>query len=259
MKRLYYIFFCLLLVIPLSVYEAVADSGNEKILLQKAQELLKNYKDTEALQLYEQVLETAPQNYEALCKASYLHCRIGERYPDETTRTAHFEKAKTYAMMAFGLKPNDAESNYLMAMSLGNLAMVSGGRKRLEGINQAKLFVDEALKNDKEHAGAWYLLGRWHFKMANLNLAEVVASKVLLGGVTKEASNFKAIESIKTAIKYNPENIRYYYDLAFIYHELKDDAASANILEQALTLEVTTSEDLEMARRCKMMLQQQVR
>lgn len=259
MKRLYNIFLCLLLALTLPLPEAVADSGNEKVLLAKAQELLKKYKDTEALQVYEQVLESAPQNYEALCKASFLHCRIGDRYTDETTKAEHFEKAKTYAMLAYGLEPQDAESNYVMAMSIANLAMVSGGRKRLEGINQAKLFVDEALKSDKEHAGAWYLLGRWHFKMANLNIAEVAVSRVLFGGVTHEASNYKAIEAIKTAIRFDPENVRYYYDLATIYKELNDKDACVNVLEQALTLQLTTSEDLELARRCKMMLQQEIR
>lgn len=259
MKRLFSIFLCLLLAFTLPLTEGVANSGNEKALLAKAQELLKKYKDTEALQVYEQVLESAPQNYEALCKASYLHCRIGDRYADETTKAEHFEKAKTYAMMAYGLKPHDAESNYAMAMSISNLAMVSGGRKRLEGINQAKLFVDEALKDDKEHAGAWYLLGRWHFKMANLNIAEVAVSKVLFGGVSKDASNYKAIEAIKTAIRFSPDNIRYYYDLATIYKELNDLDACVNVLEQALILEVATSEDLELARRCKMMLQQEIR
>lgn len=259
MKRLCNILLFILLGATLPALTAVACSGNEKQLLAKAQELVNNYKDTEALQLYEQILEMAPQNFEALCKASLLHCRIGDRYQDETTRTEHFEKAKSYAMQAYGLKPSDAEANYVMAMSIGNMAMVAGGRKRLEGINQAKVFVDEALKSNEQHPGAWYLLGRWHFKMANLNLAEVTASKILFGSVNKEASNFKAIQAIQTAIKYSPESIRYYYDLATIYKELDDKEACKNILEQALALQLTTSEELELARRCKMMLQQEVR
>ena len=237
--------------------EVLADSGNEQLLLKKANELLKNYKDTEALQVYEEILTTAPQNYEALCKASFLHCRIGERYEDETRKAEHFEKAKTYAMFAYGLKPQDAESNYVMAMSIGSMAMVSGATKRLEGINQAKVFVDEALKSDSTHAGAWYLLGRWHFKMANLNLAEVTAAKFLFGGVSPEASNLKAIEAIQKSIKYKPDYIRYYLDLATIYKELDEKQACVTTLEQAMALEVTTSEDLEVARRCKMMLQRE--
>lgn len=259
MRRLYTLIWLFLLAVSMPLVEALADSGNEKLLLEKAQELLKDYKDTEALQVYEQVLAISPQNFEALCKASFLHNRMGDRYQDETQKTEHFEKAKTYAMQAYGLRPHDAEANYVMAMSVGNLAMVSGPRKRLEGINQAKIFVDEALKSNSEHSGAWHLLGRWHFKMANLNLAEVTAAKIIFGGVTEEASNLKAIEAIQKAIQYNPENLRYYYDLATIYKELDKSAAYISTLEQALALQVTTSEDLEVARRCKMLLAKEIR
>lgn len=260
MKRLYSILVILLMLgALLPSFEAVADSDNEQLLLKRAKELLESYKDTEALQVYEEILISSPQNYEAICKASFLHCRIGDRYEDETRKSEHFEKAKTYAMLAYGLNPQDAESNFVMAMSVGSVAMVSGPSKRLEGINQAKIFVDEALKNNNQHAGAWYLLGRWHFKMANLNLAEVAAARILFGGVSSEASNLKAIEAIQQAIKYNPENIRYYFDLATVYKELDEKQACIDTLEQALALEVTTSEDLEMTRRCKMMLQHEVK
>lgn len=260
MNRLYsmLLYVCMLGAL-LPAYDAHADSGNEQLLLKRAKELLDNYKDTEALQVYEEILTTSPQNYEALCKASFLHCRIGDRYEDETTKAEHFEKAQTYAMQAYGLNPEDAESNFVMAMSVGSMAMVSGPRKRLEGINQAKAFVDVALKSDSEHAGAWYLLGRWHFKMANLNVAEIAAARIIFGGVSPEASNLKAIEAIQHAIKYSPDNIKYYFDLATIYKELNEKQACIETLEKAMALEVATSEDLEMARRCKIMLQSEVK
>jgi regulator of microtubule dynamics protein 3 len=162
-------------------------------------------------------------------------------------------------MLAYGLNPEDAESNYIMAISVGNMAMVSGPRRRLEGINQAKIFIDQALQSDASHAGAWHLLGRWHFKMANLNLAEIAAARILFGGVGNEASNYKAIEALQQAIKYDAENIRYYFDLATIYKELNEKQACVSILEKALALDVATSEDLETARRCKMMLHKQVK
>lgn len=260
MKRLYSIVVLLLMLsVWIPAIEAVAGSDNEQLLLKRAKELLDNYKDTEALQVYEEILISSPHNYEALCKASFLHCRIGDRYSDETSRSEHFEKAKQYALLAYGLNPQDAESNFVMAMSVGSMAMVSGPSKRLEGINHAKLFVDEALKSNSQHAGAWYLLGKWHFKMANLNLAEIAAARILFGGVSTEASNLKAIEAIQHAIKYNPTNIRYYFDLATIYKEMNEKQACISTLEQALALEVATSEDLETARRCKMMLQQEVK
>lgn len=230
-------------------------SGNE--LMQRAEQLLNNYKDSEALRLFEQVITQSPDNYEALCRASYLHCRIGDRFADETRKAEHFSKAKTYAMKAYELQPEDAESNYVMALSLGCSAMTAGPRQRLEGINQMKSFVDAALVDDAKHAGAWYTLGRWYFKMANLNFAEKAASKLFFGGVCDEASNEKAAEALEHAIVYEPNNIRYYFDLASVYKEMRETTACISTLEKALTLTFETKEELELSRRCKIMLQEQ--
>ncbi|GAB3816022.1 hypothetical protein GCM10028895_10800 [Pontibacter rugosus] len=149
-------------------------SGKE--LMQRAEQLLIDYKESEALLLYEQVISESPDNFEALCKASILHCRIGDRFSDETSKAKHLLKAKEYAGRAYEMQPEEAEANYAMALSIGTSAMAAGAKQRLQGIHQAKDFVDAALSRNPQHAGAWYLLGRWHFKMANLNLAEKAAS-----------------------------------------------------------------------------------
>ncbi|MBC5773290.1 hypothetical protein H8S95_04370 [Pontibacter sp. KCTC 32443] len=215
-----------------------------------------NYRDSEALAMYEEVLQAAPDNYTALCKASLLNCRIGERVTDDGTKIAFYVKAKEYASRAYELNPNDSEANYAMALSLGAMAMVSGPKQRLAGINQMKSFLDAALASNNKHAGAWHLLGRWYFKMANLNFAESAASKMFFGGVCGEATNEEAATAIQTAIKYNPMNIQYYYDLAAVYKEMKSTDDCTATLEQAIALQVTTRDELELARRCKIMLQQ---
>lgn len=235
----------------------IAGSGmGTEQLLKKAEELMGNYRDSEALAMYEEVLLAAPDNYTALCKASFLNCRIGERITDEGTKIAFYTKAKQYATRAYELKPVDAESNYVMAMSLGAMAMISGPKQRLENINQMKSFLDASLVANSKHAGAWHLMGRWYFKMANLNFAEATASKMLFGGVCGEATNEEAATALQTAIKYNPKNIQYYYDLATIYKEMKITDACTETLEQAIAIEVSTREELELTRRCKIMLQQ---
>ncbi|MFD2999244.1 hypothetical protein ACFS7Z_02640 [Pontibacter toksunensis] len=231
-------------------------SGNEQ-LLQQAKQLLSSYKDSEALLLYEQVLSAAPDNFEALCKASLLHCRIGDRYSsDETSKLQHYAKAKAYAQKAYDLNPVDAESNYVMALSYSCEAMASGPRNRLVGINQVKSFLDAALSSNSQHAGAWHLMGRWHFKMANLNVVEKLASKMLFGGVCDVTTNEVAAEALEKAVAYEPDNIRYYYDLACIYDEMKDKEARNNTLQKAVALTFETKDELELSRRCKIMLQQ---
>ncbi len=259
MKRLCKAFICafiLCTVSPAAFAAGETAAGYEQLLLQ-AKQLLSSYKDSEALQLYEQVLAVAPDNYEALCKASFLHCRIGERYTDETSKINHFVLAKRLALQAYTQKPADAESNYVMALSTGCEAMVEGPRQRLIDINEVKGFLDAALASDSTHAGAWHIMGRWYFKMANLNMAEKVASKMLFGGVCEKVTNEDAAQALEKAIAYEPTNIRYYFDLASVYAEMKDSSACKNVLEKAVALRYETKEELELTRRCKVMLQQQ--
>jgi tetratricopeptide (TPR) repeat protein len=257
MKRLYTAFLLagILCTGAPAVMAGGASSGHEQ-LLQQAERLLSSYKDNEALLLYEQVLTAAPDNIEALCKATLLHCRIGERYQDETFKAKHYLKAKLYAQQAYELNPDDAESNYAMALALGSEAMISGPKQRLIGINELKTFVDAALAIDSSHAGAWHIMGRWYYKMANLNLAEKVASKVFFGGICGEATNEAAASALEQAILYDPSNIRFYYELACIYDEMKASEAYKITLEKAVALTFETREELELSRRCKIMLQQ---
>ncbi|MFD2068528.1 tetratricopeptide repeat protein [Pontibacter silvestris] len=233
-----------------------ADNSENELLLQRAEQLLSSHKDNEALHLYEKVLALSADSYEALCKASLLHCRIGDRYSDETSKLQHFEKAKNYARRAYSINSTDAESNFVMAMSMYAYAMVAGPKERLSSIHDAKPFIDAALACNSHHDGAWYLLGRWYYKMANLNFAEKIAAKVFFDGLCEEATNQHAVEALNNAIAYNPTYIRYYYDLACIYQDMNETQSCITTLEKALTVNLDTKNELELSRRCKIMLKE---
>ncbi|MDX5348412.1 MAG: hypothetical protein LPK19_14340 [Hymenobacteraceae bacterium] len=235
-------------------YQALA-GGDTKELLAEARELFQNFKDSEALQKYEELLQVDSLHYEALCKASLINSRIGSRYTDETRKIQFFSSAKEYAAKAYHLQPQDDESNYVMALAISNLAVVSGVKERIAVTRELKAHLDQALRDNPEHADAWHLLGRWHYKVANFNFAEVTAANLLFGGVPLGASNEKAIQAMQQALKYSPNNIQYYYDLARMYKSLKEKEACKNTLQCAVSLSLVTSEDLEVSRRCKNMLE----
>src|SRR5690606_31285083 len=117
-----------------------------------------------------------------------------------------------------------------------------------------KFYLDEAICVNPEHADAWQLLGRWHFKNANLTLPERSAYKLFFGSTPPEASNQEAVAALQNAIKFNPENIAYYYDLALVYKELDKPDLSIVTLLEAQDLKLLTSEELEISRRCKSLL-----
>lgn len=242
----------------MSPLEVLGDSGHD-VLLKKASELKSQYKETEALALYEEIITADATNFEALCHASLLHSQMGHRYDDDTRKLEHFNNAKEYAQRAHHMNATDARSNYAMALSLASLATVSGPKQRLIAFGEMKTFLDGALAADFRHADAWHLLGRWYFKMANLNFAEVAAYKVMLGGMAnKPATNNDAIYAMEMAILHNPNNLRYYFDLANIHQEMKNKDACVYTLQRAMAqnMELQTKEELELSRRCKIMLQE---
>jgi regulator of microtubule dynamics protein 3 len=225
-------------------------------LLKEANQLYRQYKDGEALQKYQQVLVYEPNNYEALYKLSLLDLRIGSRFADESQKLQFFTSAKEYAQKALAVNNKGADAHYAMAAALNNLSMVSGVKERMVNMKMVKEHLDKTLAINPVYAEAWHLLGRWHYKAANLNFIECTASKFVNGGLPVGASNYNAILSLNRAILYNPTNISSYYDLAIIYRDMKNPGKCVEVLQKAVLLELITSEDLELSRRCKALLLQ---
>ena len=237
-------------------HQSLAAPTKVKMLLEEANVLYANAKDNLALQKFEEVLELEPACYEALWKASLLNSRIGNRYDDVFSKLNYFEKAWSYADAAQCAMPGYAEGNYAMALAVYNKALALNVKERMANTKVIKFYLDEALCAKPDFADAWQLLGRWHFKNANLNLAERSAVNLFFGGVPLDASNEQAVEALQNAIKHNPNNISYYFDLACIYRELEKEDMSQALLQDAISLKLLTSEELEISRRCKAMLEE---
>jgi tetratricopeptide (TPR) repeat protein len=233
---------------------AACASGPADELIKEANQLFKQYKDREALEKFQLVLLQQPNNYEALYKTSLLTTRIGLRYADETEKLEYLTAAKGYAEMALAANEEGADSHYAFALAVHNLSIVSGAKERILNIRLVKSHLEKALRLNPLHPGAWQLLGRWHYKVANFNFMETAAAELLIKGVPRGATNEMAIEAIQKSITYDPQNISGYYDLAIIYRDMKRKEESVAILQHALALKLVTSEDLEISRRCKALL-----
>jgi len=249
-------FFLVMLFVIAAGQDARAASSKVEILLQEANKLFADSKDNLALEKFEEALHVEPKCYEALWKASLLNSRIGNRYSDLMSKMRYFENAWHYADAALCVDSADADANYVMALAVYNKSLASGVKERMQRSKVIKYFLDEALKAKSDHADALQLLGRWHFKNANLSLAERSAVNLFFGGVPLGASNEQAIEALQKAIKYNPSNVSYYYDLACVYREIENPDLSMAMLQEAINLKAVTSEEMEVSRRCKAMLQE---
>ncbi len=220
-------------------------------LAAKADSLYEAYAEEEALEIYQKILDKDPDNYEALWRASFLNSRIGNRKEGEDLQREYFNQAIDLAEQALEADSTNARSHFVMSVAMGRKALIAGARDRVAASRDIKTHVDRALANDSTHAGAWHVLGRWHFKVANLSFVERLAANTLFGGIPGDASNQKAAQSIERAIDLNDRYVLYYHDLAMVYDEMGEKQKAIEACRKALELQNLAPDDPALKRECR--------
>ncbi len=190
------------------------------------------YKENDALAKYNAIYAADNTNYEAVYNISYMNSRIGYRTLDAAAKKNYYFKAKEFATKALQLNGTDAESNFVMAVAMGRMAEIASTKERVAASKDIKKYSDLALKYNPNHAGAWHVLGKWNYRVANLSFAEESAAK-LLGGKLDAASNTRAIECLNNAIRLGKQTMMYHYDLANVYNKIGKTAEAKEQLTKA--------------------------
>jgi tetratricopeptide (TPR) repeat protein len=166
-------------------------------MLQKAKTLDETAHEEEALQEYLSILKLDPANNEATRNISLLYSKIGNREKESDNKKAYFKVASQYATNALKQNPSDAESNFCMAVALGRMALISSPKEKVAASRDIKKYAELALSFNPTHAGAWHVLGKWNYEVANLNFAERAAADYLFGGIPDGSLD----EAVKDYIK----------------------------------------------------------
>lgn len=226
-------------------------------LMSAAQRLRDANNEGLALTKYDAVLKLDPGHYEALHSISLMYSRVGNRFSeaDRAKKEEYFKKAKSYAEKAMLANPTDAEGQFVMAVAMGRMALISDAKGRVAASKDIKTYAEAAIRYNPQHAGAWDILGRWNIKVANLNFAEKAAANLLFGGVPEGASNENAIRCFNNALTYKPNYILYMYDLATAYYQVKNNVKSKELLNALIKLTPVTQDDPDVQKEAKMMLQ----
>jgi len=231
-----------------------ADPPALRAKLARAATLSSQFKDSEALAGYQEVLKTIPNHYLALCRAAVLSVKIGSRYSDETRKSAYFDAARLYADRALVIRPEGGESNYAVALALFNQASLYRAGARLAAFRGLRSHVYLAAERRPDLPEAWQLLGRWQYRVAHYNLLERAYSKLVLGGVPDGGSSRQAMESLEKARQLAPQNLQFCYDLARMCRYQGRRQRAIEVLREAEKIAPITSEDLVVSRLCRQML-----
>jgi tetratricopeptide (TPR) repeat protein len=165
-------------------------------------------------------LQSEPENYEALWKASRVEVDLAESLPTGAAQDSLMTSAKTHAEAAVAANPHDAEGHFSLARALGRKALTVRVRDRIHFAKIVRAEALEALKYDSTHAGAMHVLGAWDAEIMRVNgLARAFAKAFLGAGVFGLASWDEAQRLLERAVQLDPNRIVHRLDLGVIYAE----------------------------------------
>lgn len=238
-KRFNLISFVCLVVFTLSAdfLQAQNPAVNDS-LLNSATQLFDQYKEREALQTYQKILQRDSLHFEALWHTSLLYARIGFRISDSEQQKDYYHKAMKFAERTLNTYPDSGMSHFVYAVANGRISDISDTNKRIRLSHVIKKHTQKATEMMPDYAPAWLLFGVWHSEVANVSRAQELAASVVSEGIPEGASNEKAVEYIKKAIELNPDNkIRYKLDLARHYKRTGENDKANKELQETLELE----------------------
>ncbi len=218
--------------------------------------LEKAFKVEAALEKYELVLKANPNHAQALHHASRMLSNIGGRMKDDVEKKKnYFIQAKAYAAKSIELNGDSPEARLAHIVAMGLLSEIAASPR--EKLNDAKVIRYEAetiLKIDSTFAGAYFVLGKWHYELAKLSWYEQLACKVFFGGLPEGISIDAAQKYFQKASALEPNTILYLFGEASVYAFKHDYKKARTLLEHALSLPNKEPDDSQRKDRCRQLL-----
>lgn len=248
MKRFFFSTVLLTMVLFTSAQEDVATLIADGIKYEQ------QLKDTQAIKKYAQALLLQPSNIKAAVKCAELSCMIGLRQSDINTKRKYYIDAKNYADAALNLAPQDADANYMMAIAYIRLSEIETSNEKIaEHIKNIKIYADKVVAIQPNHGKAWYLIGKWHYEILNLNSLKKATLKLLHGGLPKAniEDAITAFEKCKILEPYFAVN---YLEMAKAYYYNKQYEKTLAALEQCIKCPTLTLNDKAIKEEAKRLL-----
>lgn len=224
--------------------------NSDSTILSKAQQFRTELNEDSAFYYFSKILVEDSNNLEALWSLSYYHALRGRRTDDEDIKMPHYDTSRVYADRAYRIDTNHAKTNYVMALAMGIVAEIAGPTERIAASKMIKYYCERSIEIDSTYAKPWYILGRWHNAIANLNFLEILAADLLFGGAPEGATDEDALRCMKQALKNEPSSFLYYHGLALAYEELDMDEEAIKVLEEAIKLPLVEIDSKANKQRC---------
>ena len=229
--------------------------------LQKADELYAAFKPKEALAELLKVLDSDPQNAEALSKIARVYIDFGDEIPESTPdweakRLKQFQIAEQYARKAVKADPSVVWGHFYVAVSLGSIATVSPVAKQIDLAGEIRSAIEKAIAIDPQNGFAYHVYGVWHRKMAEIGKMSRMFASVIYGRSVPTGSMEKSIEYLNRAVTLNPTVITSRLELARSYIAVENWSSARSFLISIRGLPVQFSDDAKNKQKAEQLLEE---
>ena len=239
------------LILLLVANSLIVFAQNKDDLFQKGLQCKKQNNIDEALFCFQQLLKSDSANVEFLTYGSMFYSKKGNEFSDENTRHTYFNTGLYLAKKAIVLDPNFAESHYCMALALGRINEFAEIKAKIANSKEIKWHIDETLRLNPAHAGAYHLLGRWNRTIANFGAVEKMMINSMYGGVPKGATLESALNAFIKAVAFEPEYKLHQYELAQTYLEMGKQGNAKVWFQRTLKLKSMNASELLIDEKCQ--------
>ena len=221
----------LLLALPLAAQDSITQGDAA----------YNRFDNAAALKFYQAAYSADSTDCIAVWKVSRAHVDIGEFAAKEAQRTNYYAGEK-FARKAVALCPKDDMTHLTLAIAVGRVALMEGGKKKVELSKEVKSEAEAAIKLNPRNDIAYHVLARWNREVANLSGILKTFAKVLYGGLPP-ASREKAAELFQKAVELNPSNVNHHFELGITYEDMGKPELARAEYEKAIALPSTIFSD----------------
>lgn len=207
-----------------------------------------SFQPKEALKSYLPAEKLEPDNVDLLLRIArqYRHQMADTGAGAEKIQLAKL--ALGYAQRAVALAPKNPEAHLSVAICHAKALELYSNKEKMAALRQVKLSTDKSLALESDNDLAWYILGRWHEKVAELSTLKRKVAEFAYGGLPK-ASNDDAVKCFQKAINLSPNRSPYHIDLGITHAAMGNHADARKHIEKGLAMPNQGKDDPETKKR----------
>ncbi len=237
----------------LSVTAAVATGFTFTNLIAQGELAEQKSNVTAALKFYSAADRITFTNCADLCLLARRYCDLMYLASSPETQKNLAERALDCSLRAVKADAKNATAHLCVAVTYAKNFPYTDNATMVNWSKAIKSECEIAIALDPKQDIGYYLLGRWHFGVANMNFFLKALVKVIYGGLPT-ASNAEAIKYFKQAIELNPDRIIHHFELANVYEATGENKLSRVELEKCRTLKPVDRDDAEAQRNAEQKL-----